>query len=477
MKKTPILLASLISGSMGIAVPISMTYATQQGGDTKILSNDPLSGENLDIAVADNGRDKIYLNDAQDPNFRLLSVNYKQNEVGIDISADEGWFIKRVVIAHRNYEAGVTEAEAEGRLSSLGVDNNELWEILYDCDAKGLSNLYHYHQVGASLRGNLTDVIYYAVEYGHKTKAESGEIAWSDEWWSRGEVNYRRCGHATIFDPEEMICMREGDGSYGIRMANTFTKVEMPAEEVVSWDEEWNAIQLQRYTDVVKRLTDLRTTLYETPQILDQLEKILAGLEITMPKSENMPDKGDTESEIVRMKDSIKTLRKYYTGMSSTNQEEIVLLKQKIEEILREKDTLTKDKEELAAENESLRQKIEVLTRENLDDNKAENVTTTEKKEGAAEQKELVPTTETKIVVVPREKDEVAGNDVVSGEGEEKIDSEDTQNTAEEAVAVPNLGDLDTNSKLTPRWLIILGIGVLGSTILMIGHIVRRKYK
>ena len=83
-----------------------------------------------------------------------------------------------------------------------------------------------------------------------------------------------------FFNPETMICTRESDGSYQVRKAD-YTKVDMPVEQIESWDEEWNAVLQERQQKVGEQLSELRDNLYNVLKILDGADEVLDGLKIT----------------------------------------------------------------------------------------------------------------------------------------------------------------------------------------------------
>ncbi len=188
MKKTPILLSAalLASGNLNVMAEVTArSLASQEKYRSGILSEDPLSGSNLGIVSKDSNRDELFLDEnMQDPTFNLLSVDYKQNQIGLQLHEKTGWLIKRVVLAYRNYEGGITEAEADVNIATLGINDDNTWKTLWDYDANGRAELYRYLVPGTRLNPillteNLTNVIYYAVEYGKKVDVD-GNSVWQD---------------------------------------------------------------------------------------------------------------------------------------------------------------------------------------------------------------------------------------------------------------------------------------------------------
>lgn len=467
MKKTPILLSTMIiaSGGIGVALPTVIASADSGEYDNSIISSDPLTGENLSMFYDDAGTDRASLTEnVPDSIFRFLSVNYRQNQMGIQIREKDDWLIRRVVVAYWDYENGVVEAEADANLSTLGVGDNAFWKTLWDYDAKGVSSTYQYvtpkdNGVKVYLKDNLTDIVYYAVEYGHKN-GESGE--WQDTWWERGKINYRNCVHSSVFDAETMVCMRESDGSYTVRLKDG-TEVETPAEKTISWDEEWNAVQRQRHEDTMNQLTELRYNLYNIVKILDGADQTLAGLDITLPKAEGMEDRDEMIAENARLKDLSRTIREYYTGINNTTlREELEYLRQEKTDWLLEKVAIEEEKERIEQENADLRQEIAVLKQVETGENGNES-----ENEGGDEEKikteteekveELVATTETRIVTVEREKEAV--ENAVKGAGAEMEEVDDS--TEESSIEAPNLGDFEDATKMNWWWVLIMGVGVL----------------
>lgn len=490
MKKVPIVLSAVVlaSSSVGMTLPTALNLERQGEIRETILTNDPLSGTNLGIVARDGQLGDISLkeNDVSS-NFQLLSVDYKQNQMGIQIFEREDWRIKRVVVAYRNYEGGITEVESDANLTKLGVANDSEWKVVWDYgDTRGIVDLYQYvapeeDGISVKIEENLTDILYYAVEYGHR--AADGE-GWQDEWWMRGKINYRNCAHSSVFDKETMICMWEGDGSYGVRTAN-YDIVEMPAETVISWDEEWNKVQRQRYMAAQERLMGLKDDLYNMLRILDGVDETLSGLEVTLPKSENMSNLEGLKAGNAQLQLLSKELREKYLGLGNTaNQAELEKLRQEKVELLNEKTVLIEEKARIAQENAELKAQIEELERGN--EGLGENVTDTETTEvisgvdsGVAVEatemtemtRELVATTETRIVTVERETE--TGVDM-----SEKVKDDARGSGDQEAeTVVPNLGDLERETKMSWQWVVIVGLGVLAMMGLGVQRLWQNKRK
>lgn len=474
MKKTPILLSTMIiaSGGIGVTLPAMIANADSREYSNNVLSNDPLTGESLSMLSESAGRDRTSLTEnAPDSIFRFLSVDYKQNQMGVRIMERDDWLIRRIVIAYWDYENGVTEVEADANLATLGVDDGVSWKTLWDYDAKGMPGIYQYatpkdNGVKVYLKDNLTDMVYYAVEYGHRAE-ENGE--WRDTWWERGKINYRNCVHSSVFDAETMVCMRESDGSYSVKLRDG-TEVETPVEEIVSWNEEWNVVQDQRYRDAMNQLADLHYNLYNVVKILDGVDRTLARLDVTLPKAEGMKDRDVIMAENARLQDLSRTIREYYMGLNNaTLQEELERLRQEKTDWLLEKAVIEEERGKVEQENADLRQEIAALKQVG-DGDKGENEDEIGSKiEAKSEEKveELVATTEARIITVEREKETVENMAVgKNGLGTEETD-EATQGSA---VEVPNLGDLEEETEMNWWWVLITGVGVLATLALGVGR-------
>lgn len=478
MKKTPILLSTMImaSGGLGITLPNVAASGNLEGSDSaNALHTDPLTGENLLTLYANAGGDKTSVEEnAIDTTFQFLSVDYKTNRIGIQINENEDWLIRRIVVAYWDYENGVTEVEADTNLETLGTENATIWKTLWDYDAKGLSSIYQYvvpkvNGTKIYLKDNLTDIVYYGVEYGHKT--EDGE--WQDTWWERGKINYRNCVHSAVFDSETMFCLRRNDGTFGVRM-HDMTEVETPVEEVISWNEEWNEVQMQRYNEAASQLADLRYNLYNVLKILDGADQSLARLEVTLPKTEGMANRDEMVAGNARLQTLSQTIREYYLGMNSdAAREELELLKQEKTEWLLEKSTLEEDKSRIEQENVDLRQEIARLKQvadESKDDEDEEGsqgtIVVDEKTEQVEELttatekvEELAAKTETKIVTIEREREEPEEDAVIDEAG---VEAENADEAArEEEVVVPNLGALEKEAEMSWWWVVMTGMGIL----------------
>lgn len=507
MKKVPILLSTMILTPMAATLVTPMVNAKSNehliapGGS--LFVKDPLSGETL--AIAEQQADQLDLNEnAWNPFFNFLSVDYKQNQMGIQINDRDDWSVKRVVIAYRNYEEGITEVEADAQLRDLGVKNEGTWRTLWDYDAKGVHGLYMYvvprdknGQI-IKLSENLTDILYYAVEYGHKTDT-NGETEWQDEWWFRGKISYRNCAHAEVFNPNTMICVQEGDGSYSIRKSD-YSSIDEPSGKIMTWDEEWNEIQRQRYLAAEKSLIGLRDNLYNVLSILGNTDKVIAGLDKTLPKSENMDDGEFLLMGNEYLKELSKEIREYYASLSaSVDQSEMDQLKeerekllQKIEQLKEENSTLSARNTELdesnsllIGENKTLNEENERLRQENMElkgssnggDNQGSATEVKETKEQGQEVvkiQELVPIIET---------------ETVSNQGDTNITqnkSDETVNSAgalevegEDEVAVPSLGEIDdkNQSELGIWWVLLSILGLITGAGVVWKYVVKGRRK
>lgn len=518
MRKTLFLLSTMILASGGIknAMPV-VTSTNEQGRVNEmaktILNNDPISGNKLSLLAENGQNDEIFLTENDvNSKFNILSVDFKSNQIGVRIYEREGWQIKRVVMAYRNYEGGVTEAEADASLATLGEKDDEKWKGMWDYDAKGVPSLYHYmvpREDGKVVKigENLTDVLYYAVEYGTKTSNNGTE--WENEWWSRGKINYRNCVHSSVFDPETMICVNEGDGTYGVRTSD-YDMIEMPVETVISWNEEWNAVQLQRYREMQERLGGLKNDLYNLLDVLDGVDKVLAGLEVTLPKSEGMDNLEMIKVGNTKLQELSKELREYFTNLDggSAGEAEIKRLEREKEELLTKNNTLTTEKkmledemEQIKRENSELKVKIEELEKGDSEgstniggsigsgcaeagdstgsvndgeENKGvtNTVTVTERV------RELVPVAETKVVTIEKEAEKKTN----ITEMENNETSVHGQGNATE-LEVPNLGSvedaegIERGARMNWLWILIAGTGIIGMTILSVQRMRQNKRK
>lgn len=362
MKKLPILLtgAVLVTSTLTSGVPNMYALADKTEEINAVVANinDPF----MNIS-------KI------DPVNRMIEVTAGYGD----------WWVRRVILVYRDYEYAVTEEKADAALATLG-EGDDSWAIkLLDRN----DSTYEMQHPNISLTllkgeitGNLTNELYYAVQYGHKVKRDDGEIDWEDVAWSRGKVNYRSCAHSSIFDKETMACERvvnaDNTISYKIVMANNSPMVTTPPEneEIMDWYQEWGLVLNEDCTTVMRAVAALKKTLQDGEKILDQndelLEKVRRNVGVVNPAL-NLGRRVNSAQE------SINELRKFYeiTDTSTLEQRiikleseitekdsKISILENKNQEIKSKADGLEVENNRLKTENDALKAENEALEAE-----------------------------------------------------------------------------------------------------------------
>ncbi len=267
-----------------------------------------------------------------------------------------------------------------------------------------------------------------------------------------------------------MICTRESDGSYQVRKAD-YTKVDMPVEQIESWDEEWNAVLQERQQKVGEQLSELRDNLYNVLKILDGADEVLDGLKITIPKAENMGNHEHMKLEVERLQKLSQVIREYYLGLNnSSGQEELEYLKQENEGLSLKLEEIRGEKERVEQENVLLKQQLDMVNKDdtagdipdnisNATGNEAPTVAEGEKKVGVVQ--ELVAVAET-----------FSSAEADSGvDNHQNDDSWNGQESTEEVradVTVPQLGDLKKESEPSriKWWIVMAGAGIAAMTFL-----------
>ena len=104
--------------------------------------------------------------------------------------------LKRLVVAYYDYERGVTEAEADAGLATLGEDAAEWAVVFYDEEYRfgefdhPLLNLSGFEVwIEGEFTENKRDLLYYAAEFGEPELQEDGSTAWENRVWLRGKYD------------------------------------------------------------------------------------------------------------------------------------------------------------------------------------------------------------------------------------------------------------------------------------------------
>lgn len=290
MKKflTGLLTLSLIAGA-GMAWPSGQVRGTE-GGVVNGVESGVVNG--VESGVVENKYEpsfQITMLRPEDGNMRFAA-----NTEGTDL------YLRRVVLAYYNYEDGVTEVEADAKIAELGVNDELGWgTMVYDFafgaftkkpEFTGGMTVTSEDGMPESLRlaeVNKTDVLYYAAEFGERT-GEGVAATWSNLSWLRGKIDYRDCIHGSNYtNYGECKVVHETDAP----VVNYWTYGRAPAadQHIMTWNEEWQAIQKGRLEEVEDRieewegLADFATV---AEGLVTGIRQDLDKLKITLAKTE-----------------------------------------------------------------------------------------------------------------------------------------------------------------------------------------------
>ncbi len=382
MKKIPYLLLALTLSSVGAALLSSVAQGTELETYGGAVITDEAKAKALSL-VAPRAQ-AVTLNstsgapgDINDftPNTsnswaKVGNVSLRNNSISVSANAGMNypWQAGKVIVAQLDYENGVTEEEADVHMSGLGVEDVSDWAvILGETDVSGL--YVASATIGLKDRNvldNLTDRVYYAVQFGHKVVDENGETKFEDTWWVRGKADYRRCVRSTVFQSDAMTCEARPvleDGAETGRLAYLpyhFRQdkfYDIPDDEyILTWEEAWRNTLAERYQGLRDEIEIFDGYLRETlptferlGQGLEQLKKGLAGVSATMGGYVSL-----TDAE----QDKLAKLKADYlmSQGTATDTEELEILRTKIAALESEKDELARTNQTLSDEKNELEQ-------------------------------------------------------------------------------------------------------------------------
>lgn len=184
----------------------------------------------------------------------------------VELIPSETRALKRLLLVYYDYEAGVTEAEADAGLATLGEDTADWAVVLADeeyrfgMETHPLLNMSGFEVVvEGKFTDNKRDLLYYAAEFGEPKLMEDGSTSWENTVWTRGKYDYRTCIHGEDFDPNLPnyvgipTCFAREDGQGKILV--TATHGGEISDNVLSWEEEWRQIQAERLWGVVEEMS------------------------------------------------------------------------------------------------------------------------------------------------------------------------------------------------------------------------------
>ena len=290
MKKLAMMMAAL--GVMGgVALPV-MATSGDVGGLGESMAGIEGSGERWEEGL-------LLEANTISPDLRIPNLYPMHNYMEIELVPSETRALKRLVVAYYDYERGVTEAEADAGLATLGEDAAEWAVVFYDEEYRfgefdhPLLNLSGFEVwIKGEFTENKRDLLYYAAEFGEPELQEDGSTAWQNTVWLRGKYDYRSCIHGPDFKPvlpnyigiPTCSARDVEDGKYIV----TATRGGEVAEGILTWEEEWRQIQLERLREMVVKMGTWETE-WQEEAVRSMLER-LKKLEVTLTASTGVED-------------------------------------------------------------------------------------------------------------------------------------------------------------------------------------------
>lgn len=290
MKKLAMMMAAL--GVMGgVALPV-MATSGDVGGLGESVAGIEGSGERWEEGL-------LLEANTISPDLRIPNLYPMHNYMEIELVPSETRALKRLVVAYYDYERGVTEAEADAGLATLGEDAAEWAVVFYDEEYRfgefdhPLLNLSGFEVwIEGEFTENKRDLLYYAAEFGEPELQEDGSTAWQNTVWLRGKYDYRSCIHGPDFKPvlpnyigiPTCSARDVEDGKYIV----TATWGGEVAEGILTWEEEWRQIQLERLREMVVEMGTWETE-WQEEAVRAMLER-LKKLEVTLAVSTGVED-------------------------------------------------------------------------------------------------------------------------------------------------------------------------------------------
>ena len=293
MKKLAMMMAALgvMGGVGGAALPV-VAMSGDVGGLGENVAGVEESGERWEEGL-------LLEANTISPDLRFPNLYPMHNYMSVELVPSETRALKRLVVAYYDYEQGVTEAEADAGLATLGEDAAEWAVVIYDEEYRfGMEDhpLLNFGGFEVWIEGEFTenkrDLLYYAAEFGEPELQEDGTTEWQNTVWLRGKYDYRSCIHGPDFKPVlpnyigiPTCFARDGeDGKHIV----TATRGGAVAEGILTWEEEWRQIQLERLREIVVEMGAWGTEWQEgaVRAMLERLKK----LEVTLAVSTGVED-------------------------------------------------------------------------------------------------------------------------------------------------------------------------------------------
>ncbi len=283
MRKIPIFLSTLMLVEAGLTVALTYPVRADGGGhgDVNLIGTPNALNDELHI---------YYIEPSND------TVRFKFNENTVKPVG-----IQEIYVATYDYNK-VTEAEADARAVTLGVDDTTDW-------ASNAQNLGYYipwaadtsasinFRENGTLVGAPQGILYYAVAANDYTDPNNPQL-----YWIRGKLSYRECMYnSTIENPYAMACNFDwvyGQETWAVRRNNP----EYFAGEVYkSWSEEFGEILTGELKDLEVRVEAWGGTEEEKQPLLERFAKI-KQLAVDAVMTEDLRDKSDELAERLQKK-------------------------------------------------------------------------------------------------------------------------------------------------------------------------------
>ena len=240
MTKIPILLSIL-----GVVGRVSGSLNMDLNNRHSSVSPMPIVASG-DVSVQGAAPEVIANQNVAGLNFTELSISMGQLKWEFQYEDDQERTFSRYVMASLDFWNGVTEAQADTALATLGEKSDLAtwtnWRTEYTARdgrfTKG-TTLSAPIAWGDPLNSNQSDIIYYAIEYKN----------WNDSTvepvWYRGKLDYRDCAHAPATEID-MTCRFSLDP-----ITNLYNVT--PTGGTLSYDDEMAQIARESYLDAIRR--------------------------------------------------------------------------------------------------------------------------------------------------------------------------------------------------------------------------------
>lgn len=379
MKKIPILLSTLTLTTSAVLVMGTMTALANDITEEGTIQ---LNSETFEVPQI--SEDVIHSESNIYDNRVEIYVNPLKNEMTFlfDELSDD-WVRKMIVVQH-NYEDGILEEEADERMKTLGVDDYSDWATKLDDWDNNLTGRYPFrpNSMDLLLDRYLSNVLgkehpnffYYAVQFWHHSTGENGEDIWDDSYWIRGKIDLRSCVRSSVLSSSALKCVADTKNNgqpYKFVLSRNNTLVEMPVENIITWDEEWQGILLRRHKQLTDNVKNLHKDVLTGANLTESYGIEIEKLRVLISKYDQ---NGDQLYELRQAENQLKEVKAFYEKMTESGSEvdEIKLLQSQNAELKTKNETLEtnlvkadQEKQALMAELDENKQELETLRSRN----------------------------------------------------------------------------------------------------------------